>query len=86
MGKGNSGKDLLILACEPMVRTGTEARVVCSRDGGLSWEEWENLSFGAPRWKGIAVDCAGGQVLAVSCGNGAFRISAVTDRDKQQQG
>lgn len=86
VGKGSSGKDLLILACEPMVRTGTEARVVCSRDGGLSWEEWENLSLGSPRWKGIAVDCAGGQVLAVSCGNGAFRTSAVADRDKQQQG
>lgn len=53
VGKGNSGKDLLILACEPMVRTGTEARVVCSRDGGLSWEEWENLSLGAPAGRGL---------------------------------
>lgn len=45
----------------------------------------ESISW-RPRWKGIAVDCAGGQVLAVSCGNGAFRTSAVADRDKQQQG
>lgn len=72
VGKGESGEDLLVLACEPMIRTGTEARVVCSRDGGISWEEWTDSGLGAPRWKGISLDCEGSQVLAVSCGNGAF--------------
>lgn len=73
VGKGDRGKDLLILASEPMVRTMTESKVVCSRDGGITWETWADNTLGAVRWKGVALDCDSRQVLAVTCGNGAFR-------------
>ncbi|MBT2289768.1 hypothetical protein J7E73_11585 [Paenibacillus albidus] len=72
VGTWEQGMDLLVLASEPLICTGTESRVVCSRDGGASWEEWDQAALGAVRWKGIAVDCEGKQALAVTCGNGAF--------------
>lgn len=80
--KGENGEDLLILASEPMIRTGTEARVVCSRNGGITWEEWGDPALGAPRWKGVSIDCGGSQVLAVTCGNGAYFTEIGTTRDE----
>jgi hypothetical protein len=74
-GRGEDGEDLLILASEPMVRTGTEAEMAWSRDGGATWQMWAHTTLGALRWKGIALDCEGRQVLAVTCGNGAFRAA-----------
>ncbi|MNO14722.1 Xyloglucanase precursor [compost metagenome] len=72
VGAGDEGEDLLILASEPMAVNGTDSRVVCSRDGGSKWQAWHQSELGAVRWKGIALDCEGKQVLGVSCGNGAF--------------
>lgn len=80
VGLGDCGEDLLILASEPLVRTETSSRVVYSKNGGLSWEEWDQTGLGAVRWKGIALDCAGGQVLAISCGNGAFHRTMDANR------
>lgn len=73
VGRGEHGEDVLISASEPMVRTSTESEMSWSRDGGDTWEEWEHARLGAVRWKGIALDCEVRQVLAVTCGNGAFR-------------
>ncbi|WNS45428.1 hypothetical protein [Paenibacillus sp. MMS20-IR301] len=73
VGRGEHGEDLLLAASEPMVRTGTEAALVWSRDGGSSWDKWEHEALGAVRWKGIALDGEGRQVLGVTCGNGAYR-------------
>lgn len=72
-GRGDTGEELLILASEPMVRTSTASELAWSRDGGDTWNKWEHTGLGAVRWKGIALDCEGRQVLGVTCGNGAFR-------------
>ncbi|KWX87165.1 hypothetical protein AMQ83_14720 [Paenibacillus riograndensis] len=72
VGTDDEGVDLLLVASEPMVVNGTDSQVVYSRDGGCRWQAWEQSGIGAVRWKGIAFDCEGRQVLGVSCGNGAF--------------
>ncbi|ASA19673.1 hypothetical protein B9T62_01880 [Paenibacillus donghaensis] len=66
-------EDVLILACEPMVQSHAPSGVVCSRDGGSTWDEWDITSLGAVRWKGIALDCEGQWLLGVTCGNGAYK-------------
>ncbi|MHA6532000.1 hypothetical protein [Paenibacillus sp. BAC0078] len=77
VGTGEHGEDLLILASEPMVVNGTDSQVVCSRDGGIHWETWDQTNLGAVRWKGIALDSGGKGLIGVSCGNGAFHSTII---------
>lgn len=63
--------DRIVVVSEPMWWTGTTAQVWWSEDNGGSWQDIHPPSFGAIRWKGVALDSSG-RIHAGSSGNGIF--------------
>lgn len=69
---GGVSDNELYVACEPLYWSSAESSIYYSPDRGDNWFKISDDSFGAVRWKGLAVDKLSGTIYAVSNGNGAF--------------
>jgi photosystem II stability/assembly factor-like uncharacterized protein len=69
---GGKYKDEIVVASEPLYWSPSPSAVFYSSDGGATWQNIYDNSFGALRWKSIGIDSVHGTIYGVTCGNGAF--------------
>lgn len=69
---GGVTKDELYISCEPLYWSFAPSVILFSDDRGKSWQKISDDSYGALRWKGIAVNRSNGTIYGVTNGNGCF--------------